>query len=126
MAIDTQWEFSIQTEFMKLISPAKKKTKVKKLIFMMPNMLYIDYLENRPRGMSEAMIDVGSGNLEAASLDYLVEILTSEKDYSTRLSLHIFAIWSNTLSLFRQNGLRHVLADLSKFRNAGSIIKQIN
>jgi hypothetical protein len=41
-----------------------------------------DFLESRARGMSQSMIDVSSGTLEAASLDYLVEILTSEKDYN--------------------------------------------
>lgn len=44
----------------------------------------LDFLESRARGMSQSMIDVASGTLEAASLDYLVEILTSEKDYSTK------------------------------------------
>lgn len=43
----------------------------------------LEILESRARGMSQSMIDVSSGILEAASLDYLVEILTSEKDYST-------------------------------------------
>lgn len=72
--------------------------------------------------MSQSMIDVTSGTLEAASLDYLVEILTSEKDYSTLFNYNIIV----NISFFRQNRLRHVLVDVPKFCNAGSIVEQVD
>lgn len=83
-------------------------------------MLFLDLLGNRPRCMSQAMVDVGNGQLEAASLDYLVEILTSEKDYST---LKIVRLLSWLISLNRQNRLRHISVNLPQFCHARATVE---
>lgn len=90
------------TGYFELVENSKKGKSLSKFWITYSDFPNLEFLESRARGMSQSMIDI-SGTLEAASLDYLVEILTSEKDYSTLF--YIFMNFIVNISFFRQNRL---------------------